>query len=308
MLDGNVNKVTWVGVAIGIIAALGIGSMALFPDALDSGRGYVVKMVKNFSGTPQSDNNKKPSNLNYEYDATSKTAAVVGVVDGDKSTASKPMDLVIPSETTKDGVTYKVTSVRSGSGQSMDSVYIQSVSFPDTVKTIGDSAFAGSHMSGHITIPDTVTTIGDNAFQGAGLRGVSLGSGVTSIGMSAFSDNDLSDDLVIPDNVTTVGFRAFSTSNSSQTAPMGTLTLGKNLTNVDMSAFSVTADKVYVPDSLGSKVSPDWFMNGMINHVSLPANTHLDMSNVQPFDYDKTQSPTHRFTARFDKPVDVVNR
>lgn len=36
MLDNNTNKVTWVGVAVGIVAVLAIGAMTLFPQAISS--------------------------------------------------------------------------------------------------------------------------------------------------------------------------------------------------------------------------------------------------------------------------------
>ena len=34
MLDNNTNKTLWIGIAVGIVAILGIGAMTLFPDAM----------------------------------------------------------------------------------------------------------------------------------------------------------------------------------------------------------------------------------------------------------------------------------
>lgn len=45
MLDGNVSKVTWVAVAVGIVAILGIGSMVLFPDAISTMKTTVTNEV-----------------------------------------------------------------------------------------------------------------------------------------------------------------------------------------------------------------------------------------------------------------------
>lgn len=36
MLDNNTNKVTWVSVAVGIVALLGIGFRVLMPQAFDT--------------------------------------------------------------------------------------------------------------------------------------------------------------------------------------------------------------------------------------------------------------------------------
>jgi len=60
---------------------------------------------------------------------------------------------------------------------------------PDSVTTIGDSAFYNCHgFTSNLTIPDSVTTIGDSAFAGCyGFTGdLTIGNGVTSIGDYAF--------------------------------------------------------------------------------------------------------------------------
>ena len=36
MLDNNTNKVVWIGVAVGVVALIGVGALTLFPDAFSS--------------------------------------------------------------------------------------------------------------------------------------------------------------------------------------------------------------------------------------------------------------------------------
>lgn len=49
MLDNNTNKVTWVALAVGIVAVLGIGSMALFPEANTALASNVSRVVQKFT-------------------------------------------------------------------------------------------------------------------------------------------------------------------------------------------------------------------------------------------------------------------
>ena len=64
-----------------------------------------------------------------------------------------------------------------------------SITIPNSVTSIGDSAFRGCSSLTNITIPSGVTSIGDFAFSGcSSLTSVTIPSGVTSIGWGAFYD------------------------------------------------------------------------------------------------------------------------
>ena len=71
---------------------------------------------------------------------------------------------------------------------------LATVSLPENLKVIGESAFEYCGMLEQITIPDSVTTIEIGAFTGCySLKKVTFGSGVTSIGDFAFGDCFVSD-------------------------------------------------------------------------------------------------------------------
>ena len=97
------------------------------------------------------------------------------------------------------------------SGKSITSVII-----PDSVTTIGSSAFDCCYSLTSVTIPDSVTTIGSSAFYYcSSLTSVTIPDSVTTIGGSAFSNCRSLTSVIIPDSVTTIGFSVFSGCNSA---------------------------------------------------------------------------------------------
>lgn len=95
-------------------------------------------------------------------------------------------DIIIPASVTCDGTTYTVTGV----GESAFWGYsdqLVSVTLPNTITTIGGSAFALCSNLTSINIPSSVTTIGESAFAGcSSLISIAIPNSVTTIGEQAF--------------------------------------------------------------------------------------------------------------------------
>ena len=90
---------------------------------------------------------------------------------------------------------------------------------PDSVTSIGDSAFWNCESLHSVTIPDSVTSIGDRAFGYCSfLQSVTIPDSVTSIGDWAFSDCSSLQSVYIPDSVTSIGDHAFHGCSSLQSA------------------------------------------------------------------------------------------
>jgi hypothetical protein len=101
---------------------------------------------------------------------------------------------------------------------------------PNSVTSIGDSAFLGCSRLTSVTIPSSVTSIGDTAFRGcSGLTSVTIPSSVTSIGNYVFAYcSGLTGPLTIPNWVTSIGDRAFLSCSGlrSVTIPSSVTSIG----------------------------------------------------------------------------------
>ncbi len=90
---------------------------------------------------------------------------------------------------------------------------LTSVTFPNTITSIGYNAFAGcSGLTGSLTIPNSVTSIGESAFSDCyGITGLlTIGNSLSSIGSYAFYDCYGLTSLTIGSSVTSIGNYAFS--------------------------------------------------------------------------------------------------
>jgi len=85
------------------------------------------------------------------------------------------------------------------------------VTIPNSVTSIGNSAFWGCSGLTSVTIPNSVTSIGNSAFRNcSGLTSVTIPNSVTSIGGHAFYNCSSLTSVTIPNSVTTIGDSAFS--------------------------------------------------------------------------------------------------
>lgn len=151
------------------------------------------------------------------------------------------------------------------SGAFENCVELTSITFPNSVISIGENAFANCTELISITIPSSVTSIGENAFLSCaaslssivvdesntkyyskdnclietatnslilGCNNSIIPNNVTSIGSYAFSCCDKFTSIVIPDSVTVIGNYAFEGCDS-----LTTITFGKNVASIGKNAF-----------------------------------------------------------------------
>ena len=136
--------------------------------------------------------------------------------------------------------------------------YSESVTIPDSVTSIGNSAFSHCSSLQSITIPDSVTSIGNDAFSSCeSLQSISIPDSVTSIGNYTFWNCESLRSVIIPASVTSIGDRTFSLCKS-----LKSVTIPNSVTSIGNGVFSSceSLQSISIPDSVTS-IGNDAFCN-----------------------------------------------
>lgn len=163
--------------------------------------------VSNEDAPTLDENNTCTDNGNtytYELNPTDNTATLTKFT-GTGTTVK------VPKTVKKDGASYTVTTI----GKQTFANYrfqsaLSSVTLPDSIQTIGDSAFYGCHLLSDITIPKDLITVESGAFSYcSNLTSITLPEGLTTIGSGAFGATGLTN-ITIPKSLKEVGEAAFA--------------------------------------------------------------------------------------------------
>ena len=141
---------------------------------------------------------------------------------------------------------------------------------------IKDGAFAYCKSIKSVTIPDSVVTIGESAFECTNLTSVNIGNGVLSIGTLAFFGCGMLESVTIGNFVTTIGEKAFGSCSSllSITIPAGVKTIGQNaFTACGLKEIKVSTDNVYYRDIDGNLYTRDY--ETLIQYATGKDDTHF---------------------------------
>jgi hypothetical protein len=111
-------------------------------------------------------------------------------------------NLIIPSQINN----VPVTAI---GDQSFYSSSVTNVTIPDSVTSIGESAFNDCTSLASVTIPDSVTSIGGNSFYASSLTSIEIPDGVSIIGSESFAFCEGLTNVSIGSGVTNIGQGAF---------------------------------------------------------------------------------------------------
>lgn len=179
-------------------------------------------------------------------------------------------NVIIPSSVVYNDVTYSVTSIGDDAfnGSTLTSVTmpnsvtsignsafrdcsgLTSVAIPNSVKSIGNYAFQNCIALTSATIPNTVTSIGEYAFRYcSGLTTITIPNSVTSIGNGAFESCSGLTSVTIPNSVTSIRANAFWNCSG-----LKSVTIPNSVTSIENYAFSGCSDltSITIPNSVTS--------------------------------------------------------
>lgn len=149
---------------------------------------------------------------------------------------------------------------------------LRTITLPDTVETIGASAFSSTSLTS-ITIPQGVTAIESSTFSHCDkLKTVVLGKGLIEIKDEAFFCCNALEEINLPDNLQKIGYRSFYDCNK-----LKRLDLPESLLSIGEGAFMISGIEIIsIPEGI-QKLSTQVFYGMNAHEIYLPVSiTEID--------------------------------
>ena len=175
----------------------------------------------------------KIGDLYYNLDLQDKTAQVTWQFFNSFDNYKSLTAVTVPAAVSYEGQELSVTEIGKQAFAGC-TTGITSVSIPEGVVCINDSAFYACEVLADVNFPNSIERIGTQAFMfGRALKDVTFGSSLKTIGEDAFMGCLSFPTLTIPDKVEYIGRRAFSSCKG-----LKTVTIGSGATSIGNDAFT----------------------------------------------------------------------
>ncbi len=167
-----------------------------------------------------------------------------------------------------------------------------SVAIPNSVTSIGASAFSGCSVLMNVNIPNSVTSIGAYAFMNSGLSNVNIPNSVTKIDKCVLQSCDQLWSVTISNSVTSIGESAFNGCSK-----LTSVAIPNSVTSIDKYAFDYCSGltELYSLNPTPPTIDDSNFTKEQYRkvHVYVPqgslsayksADTWKNFKNLQEFD------------------------
>lgn len=214
---------------------------------------------------------------------------------------------------------FDFTSITSIGDDSFSGSGLTSITIPDSVTYLGESAFEDATELTSVTLNNKVDVLPDNLFSGASklqtvsiaskytgignytfgettaLKSITLPDSLVSIGTYAFNKSGLTS-IVIPESVTSIGNSAFANATA-----LASVTLPTKIEALDSGVFSgcTSLTSINLPASL-TTIKSSFYGSGL---TSLTINGKLDVENSLSVFQNLTSLESIEFKAGLSKPT-----
>ena len=171
---------------------------------------------------------------------------------------------------------------------------LQTLSFPNSVKSIGNNACEGCSSLKQVVIGNGVTTIGSSAFKNCThLETIHLGTDVKAIGFDAFKGCKALEEIVIPDNVETFGQAMYGESETFVgCTSLKKATLGKNVAAMGKGVFAgcTSLETLIIKDGVSYIGNTMFYSCNRMKNIQMKCTVIPKTDGAAFSDYDATLS------------------
>ena len=169
-------------------------------------------------------------------------------------------EIAIPNKISIDSKVFDVVAVGDECFASNDNV--TKVTFPGSIKTIGEGAFCDCHFLASVNIPEDITIIQNRTFKNCiALKSITIPAKVTQIGACSTEAPTMEQVVLSRKNLTGVGAFAGCTALEGITIPKSVKTIGDGAFSDCTNLRAVTYEDGLVLDNLGYAV---FYASGLI--------------------------------------------
>ena len=146
-------------------------------------------------------------------------------------------------------------------------IMVETLKLPKNLTKINDEMFYKARVVNPVEIPDSVTSIGKSAFAGSNIIiSNGLPSGLKTIGDAAFYNSKINDNLVIPSSVTSIGKSAFATCPSDYAySCVPSYTTWNN--DLEVHRNSITFESSLSPSVMGGQSISQLLWNSTVDNL-----------------------------------------